>query len=152
MEKTKSLNVYDGQLLFWNHDGKEYCLHVEREQHIDDPRKDADPITIMACFDSRHPIGDDVGFKDPGEFMQDLVKQHGDRPATAKRIREMAMPSYALKAIASEVYINETVGIPVEKLSSADLSDDDLFQAFLDAVQDTRLSDVAIESDRKSVV
>lgn len=151
MEKTKSLNVYDGQLLFWNHDGKEYCLHVEQEQHIDDPRKDTDPITIMACFDSRHPIGDDVDFKDPGEFIRDLVEQHGDRTATNRKIREMAMPPYALKAVASEVYINGTLGIPVEKLSSADLSDDDLFQAFLDAVRDTRLSDVAIESIRDQV-
>lgn len=72
----KTLDMYGDSVLRWKHEGRLYCLQVERDDFPDDPRSDCDNITTMACFYPRHSLGDEVKEKDPEGFWRQLVRDH----------------------------------------------------------------------------
>lgn len=150
--KPKTLDLRDDDLLFWEHDGKEYCLHVRQEDQIDDPRREEDHITTMACFHRRHTLGDDTGFKDPGAFMRSLAERLGDKAVLAKKIRKLGVPKRTLDAVLDSV---DPSGKTRKRTASGtplpeNITDEDLFQAFLDALEDDPgMSGLAIDVIRE---
>lgn len=63
-------------LFFWDHGKKAHMLHIQHDDDTQNPRKDMDHFTVMACFHPRHALGDDTGTKDAGAFWAELVKKN----------------------------------------------------------------------------
>lgn len=76
MEKKLSLNLYDSETVKWEHDGKLFCLLVRTDDNPQDPRRDCDNITTMACWNRYHSLGDEILEKEPEEFWQRLVREN----------------------------------------------------------------------------
>lgn len=76
MEKKLSLNLYDGDTVKWENDGKLFCLHIRTDDRPLDPRRDWDNITTMACWHRRYTLGDEIPDKEPEEFWQRLVREN----------------------------------------------------------------------------
>lgn len=77
MAKKVSLNLYDGNTVKWENDGKLFCLHVRTDDTPQDPRNDwGDSITTMACWHRRHSLGDSISDKEPVDFWQRLVREN----------------------------------------------------------------------------
>lgn len=71
----KTYDVYDDSVLRWEHEGCLYCLRIEHDDFPDNPRE-WDNVTVMACFDRRNSLGDEIEEKDPEEFWRQLVRDH----------------------------------------------------------------------------
>lgn len=81
--------AHDG-LLFWDYENKARMLHVKRDDDPDDPRRDQDNISVMACFHPRHALGDKLDARTPGEFWDSLVRENFKGPALLAKLREGA--------------------------------------------------------------
>jgi hypothetical protein len=75
-EGKVALNMYGGDTVKWEHKGKLYCLHIQRDENPMNPRKDwGEPATIMACFHRRYNLGDEIEDKEPEDFWRRLVRE-----------------------------------------------------------------------------
>lgn len=75
MNKKLTMNLYDNDTVKWRHDGKLYCLHLQRDETPDDPRN-WDNLTIMACWHRRYNLGDKIDDKEPEDFWRRLVREN----------------------------------------------------------------------------
>lgn len=77
MAKKVSLNLYDGNTVKWENDGKLFCLHIRTDDTPQDPRNDwGDSITTMACWHRRYGLGDKIQDKEPEDFWRRLVREN----------------------------------------------------------------------------
>ena len=58
IKNPSTRSMYHNDMLFWIHDGKEYALHVERDDAGINPRKDMDNVGRMFCSHGRYALGD----------------------------------------------------------------------------------------------
>lgn len=72
---NKKLNLYDNDTVKWNHDGKLYCLHIQRDETPESPRE-WDNITTMACWHRRYNLGDKIDDKELEDFWRRLVREN----------------------------------------------------------------------------
>lgn len=75
MTKNKTFFVRDNDTIKFQYDGEQYCVHIRSDDTPFDPRRDEENITIMACWHRRYNLGDDLPYKDPESFWQQLVKE-----------------------------------------------------------------------------
>ena len=71
----EKIYMYDDDTLKWEHEGKQYCLHVRSDSNPESPRSWSNLCT-MACWHKRYTLGDDIGNVSEEEFWQRLVRQH----------------------------------------------------------------------------
>lgn len=95
---AKTLFLGDGQMLFWNHNGKYYALRVETDTEPDNPR---DPdmnenIAKLFCSHRRYSLGDysDDRNMTLGRFLAKLVKDHVPTEKIAKMLRMEEVPGF----------------------------------------------------------
>lgn len=89
LRSEKILYLSDNDTIKWEHDGKLYCLHVQRDESPMDPRRDWDhPGTIMACWNRRHSLGDEIQDKEPEDFWHRLVREHVSEAEILKAARD----------------------------------------------------------------
>ena len=75
-ERKLTLRMNDNDTLKWEHEGKRYCLHVQQDEHPDDPREMGDNIDIMACWHRNYRLGDKIDAKNPEDFWRGLVREN----------------------------------------------------------------------------
>lgn len=69
--------MYDNDTVKFEHEGGQFCLHVQHDDDPMNPRTDWDhPGTYMACWHRHYRLGDDVGDDTPEEFWQRLVREN----------------------------------------------------------------------------
>lgn len=76
MEKKLRLNLYNGDTVKWENDGKLFCLHIRTDDEPLNPRRDWDNITTMVCWHRQYNLGDKIPDKEPEEFWQRLVREN----------------------------------------------------------------------------
>ena len=98
MAATKTaLNMYDNDTVKWKHDGKMYCLHIQRDDNPPDPRSDWDnPITTMACWHRRYNLGDKIQDKEPEDFWKRLVRENVSEDEVLEAARAGKLPGIRL--------------------------------------------------------
>lgn len=103
-EKAFILNLYDDDTVKWEHDGKRYCLHSQRDEMPMNPREDIDNITIMACWHSNYQLGDRVEDKEPEDFWRRLVRENIPEEDVFKAARDGKLRGIRLKWKSKGVY------------------------------------------------
>lgn len=58
MPQKKRMLINDNNVIFWQNDGKEYAMHIQRDEFPSDPRKDQDNMSSMWCSHRRYDLGD----------------------------------------------------------------------------------------------
>lgn len=87
-DKKQEYHMYDNDLLFWEHEGSEYCLEVTQDDMPLNPRTDVEPLSIMFCHPMRnHSLGDKLSQRTAGEFWSWLVDTNVPHDVLAKRLR-----------------------------------------------------------------
>lgn len=89
--------IRDNMTIKWEDDGKRYCLLIQPDTFPSNPRKDFDPVAIMACWNRRHSLGDDIGKLDPDEFWQDLVLKNVPESDVTEAIAAGKLPRISAK-------------------------------------------------------
>ena len=86
---VSSYHMYDESLLFWEHDGKEYCLRVDQvgDDAALNPRGDMYHDSIMFCVHPRYKLGDDLSEKTPTEFWTHLIEENMSDADIAAKLR-----------------------------------------------------------------
>ena len=82
------LLITDNSLLFWDHEGKARMLMVRQDPDPSDPRKEYDNAATMACFHSRHSLGDKLDEKDPGAFWDAFLRKNMDDAALLAKLQQ----------------------------------------------------------------
>ena len=72
------VNLYDNDTLSWRHGGKQYLIHVRRDELAESPREN-DNLAVMACWHRRYSLGDKLEDKDAEAFWQRMVREHVPR-------------------------------------------------------------------------
>ena len=80
MSRT-ALYISDNGTIKWEHGGKLYCLHIQRDSDPENPRNwegDDTRLTTMACWHRRYNLGDANVTKGltPEDFWEKLVKEN----------------------------------------------------------------------------
>lgn len=63
-----TLYCYDNEIIKWNHDGKDYCVHIQRDDSNDTDPRDYDHDSVMACFGKYKYLGDRIEYNDAKDF------------------------------------------------------------------------------------
>lgn len=95
--KKLALNMYDNDTVKWENGGKLYCLHIQRDDCVPDPRREWDnPITVMACWHRRYSLGDKIQDETPEEFWQRLVRENVPENEIAEAAKAGKLPGIRL--------------------------------------------------------
>lgn len=73
-----ALRLWGDNTAKWEHDGKLYCIHIQRDDNSESPR-DWDNLATMACWHSRYNLGDKIEAKEPEDFWRHLVLEYVSR-------------------------------------------------------------------------
>ena len=73
---TRILNIHDNGTVKWEHEGERYCLHIQQDTDVSDPREECDQFDLMACWHKEYRLGDNVDEKTPEEFWRRLVREN----------------------------------------------------------------------------
>lgn len=73
--KKKTLDLYDGNYIKFQQDGKDIAALILRDETPSNPRLDCDNPDTMVCFHRRYNLGDPHKYKDPTNFFAALVKE-----------------------------------------------------------------------------
>lgn len=69
-----TVNLCSDETLTWQHNGKMYLLHVQRDEVADSPREN-DNLAVMACWNCRYNLGDKLDDKDAEAFWRRMVRE-----------------------------------------------------------------------------
>lgn len=69
------LNLFGNDVVRWENDGKQYCLHIRTDEFPENPRE-WDNVAIMACWHRRYNLGDEIAEKNPEDFWRRLVREN----------------------------------------------------------------------------
>lgn len=91
---SSDISLEQDLLVFWDHGGKAHMLHIQRDEDAQDPRKEMDHFTKMACFHPRHTLGDQDRMGTVGAFWEDLVMKNvpKDEIVSAALANEVIIP------------------------------------------------------------
>lgn len=65
--------MYDNDTVKFEHEGDQFCLHVQQDDSPMNPRTDWDhPGTHMVCWHRRYNLGDEQPAASPEEFLEEL--------------------------------------------------------------------------------
>lgn len=73
-----SLYCYDNEIIKWENDGVNYCLHILADDGEECNPRDYDHDSIMACFYGRYRLGDAIDSNTSEEFWNNLVWKYCD--------------------------------------------------------------------------
>ena len=71
-----NLYVCDNETVKWEHEGERYCLHIQQDTDVSDPREECDHFDVMACWHRNYGLGDKVDEKTPEDFWRRLVREN----------------------------------------------------------------------------
>lgn len=69
-----TVNICDNTTITWQHNGKLYLLHIQRDDNAESPREN-DNLAIMACWHRRYNLGDKLDDKDAEAYWQRMVRE-----------------------------------------------------------------------------
>lgn len=75
LKERRILKLYSNDVVRWEHDGKQYCLHIRTDEFPENPREWHN-VAIMACWHGRYNLGDEIAEKEPEDFWRRLVKEN----------------------------------------------------------------------------
>lgn len=73
-QPKKRLIINDNDVIFWQHDDKNYALHITRDEYPSNPRKDQDNIASMWCQHRSYALGDFDGDMPIEKWLVDMLK------------------------------------------------------------------------------
>lgn len=76
MNSTQPIFLYDNATIRWHNGDKLYCLHVQRDDAADSPRKWDGQVTTMACWHSRYRLGDEIPDGDAEDYWRRLAREN----------------------------------------------------------------------------
>lgn len=92
--KDPGLRLYPDDLLFWDHNGRHYCLRCTQGEPMN-PRDD-DNVATMFCSHRRYSLGDrmETNINTSGEFWGWLVSKYVPQKDLLQLIKSGKMPGY----------------------------------------------------------
>lgn len=76
LSPEQDLPLSEGGLIFWEHEKKARMLLLGRDPYPENPRREHDNLTVMACFHPRYDLGDEIKGKTPGEFWDAFLREN----------------------------------------------------------------------------
>ena len=68
------VNICDNTTLSWQHNGRLFLLHIQRDEVANSPREN-DNLAVMACWHRRYNLGDKLDDKDAEAYWQRMVRE-----------------------------------------------------------------------------
>lgn len=69
-----TVNLCSDETLTWQHNGRLFLLHVQRDEVSNSPREN-DNLAVMACWNRRYSLGDKLDDKDAEAFWRRMVRE-----------------------------------------------------------------------------
>lgn len=72
----RKVMCYDNETIKWNHDGENYCVHIQQDNSNDIDPRDYDHDSVMACFGKYKYLGDRIEYDSAKDFWIANVYGH----------------------------------------------------------------------------
>ena len=81
---------------------KPYLLKISLDEDAPDPRKDYDNLGSMVCWHRHYRLGDAHSYKDPGDFLQELVEKNVSDTELIRQAKAGKIPGVRLGYVRRE--------------------------------------------------
>lgn len=130
MSRT-ALYISDNGTIKWEHGGKLYCLHIQRDSDPENPRNwegDDTRLTTMACWHRRYNLGDTEVTKGltPEDFWEKLVEENVSDAEMAEAAMAGRFPHIRISESAEKEglvtisWLSESGKVVIEELTPRD--------------------------------